>query len=179
VSAEKIAHRYSAALMTLTEGQTAVQDKIIDDLASMAQLYDDKAIRKIIASPIVNPELLKSVFDNVTDQLKSSDVLKRFLGSLIENKRTGLLPELALDFKRQVQKSRGIVDATVTAAVPLNEGEMSDIRTKLESMLSKRVNLLQKVDKSILGGFEIRIENSVLDMTLKTKLEHMTKFAVS
>jgi F0F1-type ATP synthase delta subunit len=46
-------------------------------------------------------------------------------------------------------------------------------------MLGKRVNLLQNVDKSILGGFEIRIENSVLDMTLKTKLEHMTKFAVS
>lgn len=179
MSAEKIAHRYAAALMTLTEGQTDVQDKIINDLAAMAQLYDDKAIRKIIASPIVNPELLQSVFNNVADQLKSSEVLRRFTSTLIENKRTALLPELALDFKRQVQKSRGIVDATVTAAVPLNDGELKDIRTKLESMLGKRVNLLQNADKSILGGFEIRIENSVLDMTLKTKLEHMTKFAVS
>lgn len=179
MSAEKITHRYSAALLSLTQGQTDVQDKIISDLAAIAQLYDEKAIRKIIASPIVNPELLQSVFHNVTDQLKSSDVLKRFLGTLIESKRTALLPEIAQDFKRQVQKSRGIVDAVVTAAVALNDSEVKDIRTKLEGMLSKRVNLIQNVDKSILGGFEIRIENSVLDMTLKTKLEHMTKFAVS
>ncbi|MDQ3230373.1 MAG: ATP synthase F1 subunit delta, partial [Pseudobdellovibrionaceae bacterium] len=162
-----------------TEGQTEIQDKIISDLESMALLYEDKAIRKVIASPIVNPELLQSVFTNLMTQLTSSDVLRRFLGTLIENRRTGLLPTLALDFKRQVQKSRGIVDATVTAAVPLNENEVKDIRTKLETMLGKRVTLLQKVDKSILGGFEIRIENNVLDMTLKTKLEHMTKFAVS
>lgn len=179
MSAEKIAHRYSAALLSLTQGQPDVQDKIINDLAAMAQLYEDKAIRKIIASPIVNPELLRSVFDNVATQLKTSDVLKKFIGALIESKRTALLPQLAEDFKRQVQKSRGIVDASVTAAIALNENEIKDIRTKLESMLGKRVNLIQKVDKSILGGFEIRIENSVLDMTLKTKLEHMTKFAVS
>lgn len=179
MSAEKITHRYSAALLSLTQGQNDVQDKIISDLAAMAQLYDDKAIRKIIASPIVNPELLQSVFNNVADQLKTSDVLKRFIGTLIESKRTALLPEIAQDFKRQVQKSRGIVDAIVTAAVALNESEVKDIRTKLESMLGKRVNLIQNVDKSILGGFEIRIDNSVLDMTLKTKLEHMTKFAVS
>jgi ATP synthase F1 delta subunit len=179
VSAEKITHRYSAALLSLTQGQNDVQDKIISDLAAIGQLYDDKAIRKVIASPIVNPELLQSVFNNVADQLKTSDVLKRFIGTLIESKRTALLPEIAQDFKRQVQKSRGIVDAIVTAAVALNESEVKDIRTKLESMLSKRVNLIQNVDKSILGGFEIRIDNSVLDMTLKTKLEHMTKFAVS
>jgi ATP synthase F1 delta subunit len=179
VSAEKIAHRYAAALLTLTQGQNDVQDKIINDLAAMAQLYDDKAIRKIIASPIVNPELLQSVFNNVTGQLQSPDVLKRFLGTLIENKRTALLPVLAQDFKHQVQKSRGIVDAIVTSAVALNENELKDIRSKLEGMLGKRVNLLPNVDKSILGGFEIRIDNSVLDMTLKTKLEHMTKFAVS
>jgi F-type H+-transporting ATPase subunit delta len=179
VSAEKIAHRYSAALLSLTEGQNDVQDKIISDLEAMAQLYQDKAIRKVIASPIVNADLLKSVFSNITGQLQSADILRKFVGTLIESKRTALLPELAEDFKRQVQKSRGIVDATVTAAVALNETEVQDIRTKLEGMLGKRVNLIQAVDKSILGGFAIRIDNSVLDMTLKTKLEHMTKFAVS
>jgi len=179
VSAEKIAHRYTTALLSLTQGQTDVQDKIVSDLAAMGQLYENKAIRKIIASPIVNPELLQSVFNNVTDQLQSTDILKRFIGTLIENKRTALLPELAEDFKRQVQRSRGIVDAIVTAAVALNESEVKDIRTKLEAMLGKRVNLILNEDKSILGGFEIRIDNSILDMTLKTKLEHMTKFAVS
>lgn len=179
MSADKIAHRYAAALLSLTENQPEVQDKIVDDLTAMAQLYDDKAIRKIIASPIVNPELLQSVFNNVTSQLQSNETLKKFIRTLIESKRTALLPEMARDFKRQVQRSRGEVDAAVTAAVPLNESELKDIRSKLESMLGKRVNLNQKVDKSILGGFEIRVENSVLDMTLKTKLEHMTKLAVS
>jgi ATP synthase F1 delta subunit len=179
VSAEKIAHRYTTALLSLTHGQIDVQDKIVSDLAAMVRLYEHNDIRKIIASPIVNPELLQSVFNNVTDQLQASDILKKFVGTLIESKRTALLPVLAEDFKHQVQKSRGIVDATVTAAVILNDIEVEDIRTKLETMLGKRVNLIVNVDKSILGGFEIKIDNSILDMTLKTKLEQMTKFAVS
>jgi F0F1-type ATP synthase delta subunit len=46
-------------------------------------------------------------------------------------------------------------------------------------MLSKRVILTTEVDKSILGGFVIKIDNNLIDMSLKTKLDNMTKFAVS
>ncbi len=179
MSAEKIAHRYSAALLSLSQGQAELQDKIISDLQSITELFENKPVRKVIASPIVSADLLTQIFSNITTQLQSSDLFKKFIGILIEAKRTSLIPELARTFRHEVQKSRGIVDATVTAAVALRESEVNDIRTKLEGLLGKRVNLLQHVDSSILGGFAIRIDNSVLDMTLKTKLEHMTKFAVS
>ena len=179
MSAEKIAHRYTTALLSLTEGQKDVQDKIVHDLAEMAKLYENKEIRKVMGSPIVKTELLQEVFTNLTQQLQSNDLLRRFLNTLIQAKRTPLIPEIASSFKHIVQKSRGIVDASVTAAVALHADEVKDIRTKLEAMLGKQVNLDLQVDSSILGGFVIRIENSVLDMTLKTKLEHMTKFAVS
>lgn len=179
MSAEKIAHRYAMALLGLTQGQQDLQDKIISDLREMSRLYQDKAIRRIIASPIVSRELLEAVFANMTNQLSSSDLLKRTIGMLIENKRTLILPELTLSFEREVMKQRGIVEAVLTSAVQLEEAEIEGIKARFEKLFQKKIILTQKVEKSVLGGFVVRIENSVLDLSLKTKLENMTQFAVS
>ncbi|MCX6129513.1 MAG: ATP synthase F1 subunit delta [Proteobacteria bacterium] len=179
MSAAKIARRYAVALQTLTAGERALEDKIIYDLQEIAGLYSNKAIKKIIASPIVSQDLLNEIFGCVEKQMQSPDILRKFLGTLVEHRRTALLPELAGAFRKLVQQSRGQVDALVTAAVVLEEGELNSIKSNLESLLHKKINLVQALDDSILGGFVIRVENSVLDISLKTKLEHMTKFAVS
>lgn len=179
MSAPKIAHRYAVALLSLVSGQQGLEDKLSNDLEAIAQLYDNPGIKKIIASPIVNPEILNAVFKNVFEQLQSPEILKNFIGTLIESRRTSVLPLMAKTFRILVQKSRGLLDATVTTAVVLQEAEVSEIRGKLEALLHKKINLVQKMDSSILGGFVIRVENSVIDMSLKTKLELLTKFAVS
>jgi ATP synthase F1 delta subunit len=179
VSAEKIAGRYAVALLNLSSGQIAEQDKIIHDLGEIATLYQNLSIKHIIASPIVSRELLGEVFASIVQQLKSSDLLKNFIRTLIENKRTSILPEIESSFRSLVQKSRGIVDARVTTAVALQETDRKEIQAKLESSLKRKVNLAEKIDSGILGGFVIHVENNVLDMSLKTKLENMTKFAVS
>lgn len=179
MSQEKIATRYAAALMTMTQGQAALADGISSSLNEIARLYDDKSIRKVLASPVVSPELLQDVFSYATRELNADPVLKRFLDVLIQARRTSLLPLIAKAFHKKLQQQRGIVDAMVTTALPLKDDELKDIQGRLETMLSKKVQLQTRVDKSILGGFVVRVENSLLDMSLKTKLENMTKVAAS
>ncbi len=179
MSEEKIATRYAAALLSMTQGQASLEDSVALGLDEIAKLYDNKSLRKVLASPVVSAELLHEVFTYAANELKADPVLGKFLDVLVRSRRTSLLPLIAKTFRRKLQHQRGVVDALVTTALPLDAKELSDIQGRLESMLGKKVKLETQVDSAILGGFVVRIENSLLDMSLKTKLENMTKIAAS
>ena len=179
MSAEKISRRYAAALMDLTDKDLALQVELDNHLTALLELFADKEIRKVIASPIVNMDLMNAVFQNVTGQLKSPEILKQFLRVLVEAHRTALIPGIKEAFHSLLLELQGNAEATVISAIPLDSTEIESIRAKLEGMLDKKIILETKIDKSILGGFVIKIDNSLIDMSLRTKLDNMTKFAVS
>ncbi len=179
MSAEKIANRYAAALLSMTDGQASVQDSLASALGELAGLYEHKNIKKILASPIVSPQLLREVFAYAEQRLGADAVFGKFLNLLVESRRTYLIPVIAHAFRHKLQQQRGVVDAVLTTAVPLDAAEEAAIRSRLEEMLAKKVQLQTQVDKTILGGFVVRVENSLLDFSLKTKLDNMTKMAVS
>ena len=179
MSSEKIARRYAKALMSLSNGDRALQTRFDEQLAAINELFNDKEIRKVISSPIVNPELLQAVFDNVATQVKATDALKQFIRILVDTRRTAVIPEIASAFHKLHLAELGQTEAKVVTAVALEPKELEDIQSKIESMLSTRVILSTEIDKSILGGFVIKIDNNLIDMSLKTKLDNMTKFAVS
>lgn len=179
MSSEKIAKRYAKALMSLSNGDRALQTRFDEQLSAINELFNDKEIRKVISSPIVNPELLQAVFDNVATQVKATDALKQFIRILVDTRRTAVIPEIASAFHKLYLAEQGQTEATVVTAVALDAKELEDIQSKIEGMLSTRVILSTEIDKSILGGFVIKIDNNLIDMSLKTKLDNMTKFAVS
>lgn len=179
MSSEKIANRYASALLSLTKGQESLQDSLLAALTEVASLYDHKEIKKVLASPIVDPTLLRDVFAYASQKLGAEPMLSKFLELLVESRRTFLLPLISKAFRQKLQESRGIVDAVVTTAIALEAGELAEIGSRLESMLGKKVHLEARLDKTILGGFVVRVQNSLLDSSLKTKLDNMTKMAVS
>jgi len=179
MSSETVAKRYASALMNLTQNDQALQAKIEDQLASIVELFDHKDIRKIIASPIVSPEILKPVFTNITGQLSSPEILTQFIRVLVETRRIAVLPDIKKAFHALYLEAHGQVEATVVTAVALDPAELEQIQTKLEAMLQKKIVIATAIDKTILGGFVIKIDNNLIDMSLRTKLDNLTKFAVS
>ncbi len=179
MSSSKIANRYAAALLELTKGQDAKRDGICEALLELAKLYEDKDIRKVLSSPVAPKELLDEVFAHGTQKLNADAYLKDLLKLLTEKRRAGLLPEIAAAFYSKLQSERGIVDATVETAVELPPADLAEVTSKLEKILGKKVKVSPRLNPDILGGFVIRIENSLLDMSLKTKLENLIKTAVS
>lgn len=179
MSSEIVAKRYASALMDLTKTDPTLQAQIDDLFESILSLFADKEIKKVISSPIVNPELLKAIFANVNEQIKAPEVLKQFIRVLIETRRTALIPEIKKAFHAQLMTAQGFVEATVVTTVALDAAELDQIKANLEGKLKKKVVLATAIDKTILGGFVIKIDNSLIDMSLRTKLDNMTKFAVS
>ena len=70
---------------------------------------------------------------------------------------------------------RGIVKTTE----PLSEEQYNNLITKLEKKYNKKIILQQVIDSSILGGIYVRVNNEVMDGTVKLRLEELKKLMVS
>ena len=82
-------------------------------------------------------------------------------------------------FEELLLERNNTVKATVTSVVTLNEADLASVRVKIEEIVGKKVLVEQVVDTSILGGLVVRVGNNILDLSLRNKLDTMTKTAIS
>lgn len=118
--------------------------------------------------------LLQSLFntagiDNVPQRFKD------FTKVLSHNKRFALLPEIASLFIEEVNKSNDTLLANIVSAKPLNDAHQASLVEKLEKKFGKKVNTSIEIDESLIGGAVIRIGDTVIDGSVKGRLEQLTK----
>ena len=94
----------------------------------------------------------------------------RFLGTLAENRRLPLLPEIAGLFEQLRAEADKIVKAKVTTATPASESELASIRDALKRRFGREVEIETAVDESLIGGAIIDAGDVVIDGSLKGKL---------
>ena len=100
--------------------------------------------------------------------------LKNFLKLLCEkgifNEYEGCLEE----FIKRFNADNNICDAYVTSAVSLNDGQLKALKAKLEASTKKTVNIISKVDASVLAGIKVEIEGKQLDGTVATRMSDIS-----
>lgn len=69
----------------------------------------------------------------------------------------------------------GMLDVTVTSAVPLTDLQKADIKNKLIGVFNKQIHMVTKVDSALLGGLRIVAGYTVIDNTIRKKLSDMKK----
>jgi ATP synthase F1 delta subunit len=82
-------------------------------------------------------------------------------------------------FEELLLERNNTVKATVTSVVALTEADLASVSAKIEEIVGKKVLVEQVVDTSILGGLVVRVGNNILDLSLRNKLDTMTKTAIS
>ncbi|RVU54367.1 ATP synthase F1 subunit delta [Anaerosphaera multitolerans] len=112
-------------------------------------------------------EILKTKKFEVTED--TPEELKIFF-KFIDEKY--ILPTLYI-FIEMVREELKIVHGEVISAIPLTEKQMSDLENKLSGEINKRIEIVNHVDTSLLGGLRIIIDNKVIDNSIKSKLSRM------
>ena len=79
------------------------------------------------------------------------------------------------EFRKGYYEMSGISEVTVTTAVPLKAQAREKLTEKLQKMYGSRIILVEKTDPSIVGGMIVSCGDSMLDGSVKTKLENMHK----
>ncbi len=169
-----VSGRYAKALFELASSQNQI-DKIQDDLKLIDQTlkqYPD--FSNLLFQPIIASSDKKEMFSKIfTDKL--SNFTANFVNLLIDKKREALIEEISDLYISMVNSLHSKVVAKVYTAVEFEGNELSFLQTRLESYLDKKVDMETYVDKNIVGGVLIKIGDRVIDGTVKTRLENMSK----
>lgn len=147
-----------------------------DALGKVTAVVTNPAIAGLLNSPQVTPAELASSVNDVVGKLGASSVsdkVANFVSLLAENRRLGLIADIAAQFEVMRNEAENSVDAVMRSATQPTDAQIEAIRLGLEKKLGRDVKLSVVVDESLLGGALIKAGDLVIDGTVKTKLARL------
>ncbi|MEM6315978.1 MAG: ATP synthase F1 subunit delta, partial [Planctomycetota bacterium] len=164
---------YAEALLELAEARDQLRP-VADEVDALRQVLDDNpTFARFLADPGVDREQRSAVLQRTF--ATASPLLQNFL-KLVETKgRIGSLPKILAAFDALLDEKLGKVEVNVTVAQKLGEAQVADVRSRVSTKLGKDAVVHQFVDPTILGGMIIKVQDQIIDASVRTRLEGMRK----
>ena len=173
MSNSRAAIRYAKAILDLAVDNKAT-DKVEKDMRNIVATISGSAeLNNMLASPVISAAVKKGTLLEV---FKGSDTMTQGLVAiLIENRRVGLLNEVAEKYIILNEALKGKDLAYVTTAVPLSTELEKQILKKVTALTGKKVTIENKIDESIVGGFILRVGDLQYDASISNKLSNLKR----
>ena len=161
------ARRYAKAVFEIAL-ETDELERWQSDLAKIAGLGEDAAYIALLESP-------KFHFDDkaklLCERLSDINPLALNLVYLLVTKgRPSMVGEIADEYQRLLDNYRGIEQAEVTTAIPLDEGDKLRLEERLSAVVGKKVVLKPEVNTGLIGGVIARVGGKLMDGSTSSKL---------
>lgn len=173
--AKQVDTTYGNALFEL-----AVEENIVDSLYEEANqlitiLKDNEELIKLLNHPQIEKSEKKNLIERIFGK-RVSDEITGLMIMVVEKGHITSMIDIFEFFVKQVKKAKNIGVASVTSAISLSDSQKAAIEKRLlQTTHYTSMEIDYKVDKSIIGGLVIRIEDRVVDSSIKTKLDNMSK----
>jgi F-type H+-transporting ATPase subunit delta len=164
------AKRYAQAVFSLAQ-ERGTLDRWQADLAILNEVMADPGAVVYLKNPNVPTADKQALLDNV---LASAQPEARNLAQmLIQRQRINIVPDLVRLYNESVLAERGIAIADVTTAEPLGENEQDIVRTKLNQLIGKEIELRLHTDPAIIGGIVARVGDQLIDGSVINQLRRL------
>ncbi|MGN0367830.1 MAG: ATP synthase F1 subunit delta [Wujia sp.] len=176
--AKQVETTYGDALL-----QLAIEEGKLDSLYEEAQslvevLKNNEELIQILNHPQIDKEEKKKLIENIFADRLSKDMIGLLL-LLVEKDHSAQTKKVLEYFIRQVKKEKNIGVASVVSAITLTDSQKMAIKNRLiETTSYDSMEISYDTDKSLIGGLVIRIEDRVVDSSIKTKIEKMSQSLV-
>ncbi len=167
----EIAQNYASALLSL-----AIDDNKVNDYQ-----VEMKELRKIIKD---NPDftlLIDSRFLTVEERMHNAELILKgfandivnFIKIIIKHNRVNYLEDILEAFNSLCNENQDIVEGLIYSAFPLEESTLQKIKNKISAIENHEVDLITRIDPSLIGGVKVVINSHVYDGSIKNQLEKM------
>ena len=166
----RIASRYAKSLLEQAK-EKGVLEEVHNDMQFFAStLKSNRELLLMLKNPIIQSDkkwaVLKAVFG-----AKVNELTKTFLQIVSQKSRESSLPEIAEQFHVGYNEYKGIVRADVTTTFPLTEPMRLEFVEIVRKITGKKVvELHEKIDKSLIGGYILKIGDRQIDESISTRL---------
>ncbi|NDV90862.1 F0F1 ATP synthase subunit delta [Alteromonas sp. 345S023] len=120
----------------------------------------------------VAADTLADIFTNVCGE-QLDDHGQNLVKVLAENKRLAVLPEISTMFDAFKAEYDKEVEVDVTSATALNDAQQAELAASLEKRLARKVKLNCNVDPALIAGLVVKTGDTVIDGSVKSKLNRL------
>jgi F-type H+-transporting ATPase subunit delta len=165
-----VAGRYASALFDLAEEANQVR-QVEKDLIALQGLLDESTdLKRMVRSPVFSSDDQGRAVAAVAEKAGLAPLVVNFLKVLARNRRLFAVRDMIRTFLSLAARQRGEVNAEVASAHPLSDEQLAALKETLRASAGKDVNILTKVDPTLLGGLIVKMGSRMIDSSLRTKL---------
>lgn len=185
-----IARRYAEALADVATARNQVEQIDHEISLFVEMMKSSRELHGLFASPIVSQtdkrRVLEALIDRVLPgektttlkefearQVRSSRLTANLLRTMLSHYRLHYLAEVYEQFRRQINKRKGLITAEVTTAAEVGRSDQEKLGRTLQQMTGKQVEFRFKTDPSLIGGVVTRIGSVVYDGSVRTQLQEI------
>lgn len=132
----------------------------------------NRDLHLLLRNPIVKSDKKMAVL-NAVFKGKMNDLTLAFFNIVARKNRESLLEFIATEFKSQYNVYKGIKEASVTTAVPLTPALRNELGQRLAVQTGHSIELEEKIDPSLIGGFVLRVGDQQIDSSVKYNLNKL------
>jgi F-type H+-transporting ATPase subunit delta len=170
----RVASRYAKSLLGLAKEQNKL-DKIYADMQFVKNtIADSRDLLRLLKNPIIKKDkkekILNIIFAEHIDTLSMM-----FINIITRKNRESILFDIADAFTHQYKVYNNIVTAEVTTAIPIDEKLRNEIIEQIKKSENGNVEVISKVDESIIGGIIVRVGDKQINESIKYKLNQLRK----
>jgi F-type H+-transporting ATPase subunit delta len=170
---EELAQVYGRSLfqVALEKGRL---DEIREQLGQFADALDEhRQLAMFFFSPYFSSVEKQQSLPTLLDG--ADEILLNFLALLIENHRMPVIFRIRHEYERLWDEENKTLPVEITSAIALDEATTESLGKTIGERAGRKVTLAARVDPDILGGIVIRVGNSILDASIRNRLEQLRR----
>lgn len=167
----RAASRYVKSLLSLAIDQNAV-DRVHDDMQMFNKVVQgNREFRLMLQNPIIRHDRKREILEKLFKG-KVHSLTMAIFDILTKKNREAILASIAKEFHNAYNEYKGIEKAIVTTAIPLDAGLRAEIEKIVRKTSNKQgVELIEKIDKDMIGGFVLNVGDRQVDASIKNKIK--------
>jgi F-type H+-transporting ATPase subunit delta len=170
---EEIAQVYARSIFEVAQEQDKL-DLVREQIDQFADaLSESRELQTFLFSPYFSADEKKDGLHRaVTDPDES---VRNFLELLLENHRMPVVFRVRRELDRLWEDVNQLLPVQITSAVELDASVAERVAEEIGRQTGRRVQLTSTVDPDVIGGLVLRVGNSILDASIRTRLESLRK----
>lgn len=171
-SAESLARPYARAAFDIAREANALAEWS-SKLEFAAAVARDAQVRGLIGNPAFGGDKLIGLF--LPQGEKSDSAFANFVATLAANRRLPILAEVADGFAALKRSAEGVLKVNVRAAVALEASQAEALKAALARRFGRQIELTSTIDESVIGGAVIDAGETVIDGSVRGRLERLAQ----
>jgi len=172
MSASVSSKRYAQAIFQIARDRNEL-DEWQTNLGKIADLMQNPEFAAVVENPKLPFELKAKITQEGLGKINPLALNLAYI--LILKNKFKNSGQIAEEYGQLLDEFRGIMRAEITTAIPLSDSDKKNLGKRLENIMDSKLHLEFGVDPDILGGIIARIKGSLIDGSIRSKLETMKR----